>query len=110
MTSRRLYRSYKRLSKDLFQPVSLEDHGLDCTIRSDSMNTLLSLYMRYVKCAKQREEFRDMFVPPEKQDVGHEKAILAAKTRATEYRQLLDSAVIEKMKQLKKRADDKPED
>ena len=65
----RLYREYKILSQELFIP-DLVTRALSAT-RQTKSQVLANLK----RCAELRKEFRDKFVEPDCQDVGHEIAI-----------------------------------
>ena len=83
MDGRAVFKRYKRLSKNIFLPVDNAD-GRD-------IYSLLRLYSRFSRCADLRELYRDIFVPQEERDSGHDKAIVAARQRSIECETILST-------------------
>jgi len=82
-----MYKRYKRYSKHLFQPVERPDAPHETDVLHH-----MKLYGRYMECANLREKFRNLRVHPSVRDVGHEKAIVASRQRATECEDILRTA------------------
>lgn len=82
-----MYKRYKRYSKGIFQPVEPPDAPHETDVLRH-----MKLYGRYMECAELREKFRNLRVHPSARDLGHEKAIVASRQRASECEDILRSA------------------
>ncbi len=92
-SAQKLYRSYKKYSTELFTDITGKDlDDIATWKRSEIVGYYQYLRDRHncnLRCMNGRIMFRDKFVPKEKRDAEHEKAILAAADNCKKYAKLM---------------------
>ena len=87
-----LYRKYKHLSEGLFAPI--KPQGTGPQLSPDGACSYRRLMVKFEKCAKLREKFAAHHAGEITCKDGHAAAIVAARTRASECRRILETLQI----------------
>jgi len=89
----RLYLRYKVNSRNLFNRIDDEPASRLSTLRDDDLGLywkeLKSRYAESAICFTARKRYRDLYVPPDQRDAGHEAAINKAGENCRAYAHLL---------------------